>query len=149
MNIRELSAAECRHLVERNRLARLACSLDGQPYVVPISCVYDAHLLYAFTMPGRKLDILRANPRAALLFEELGDGTGWTTVIAEGSFEELIDRPGHENLRGHAWSLLSQHANWWEPGAIKPAKPAPGDQTAHVFFRVHVDRMSGREAVEA
>ena len=148
MIIRELSATECRHMVETNRLARLACSEGGQPYVVPIFYAYADACAYAFTMPGRKLDVMRANPHVAILVEETGEGRGWRSVVAEGHFEELPDRIGHKRFRDRAWSLLSQHVNWWEPGALKPVVPALDDHSPHVFFRIHIDRMTGREAVD-
>ena len=38
--------------------------------------------------------------------------------------EELPDVIGHKRERERAWSLLSRHANWWEPGGLKPLAPA-------------------------
>jgi nitroimidazol reductase NimA-like FMN-containing flavoprotein (pyridoxamine 5'-phosphate oxidase superfamily) len=148
MIVRELSAAQCFHLVDSSRLARLACSDGSQPYVISIFYAYGDSCAYAFTMPGRKLDLMRANPRVALLVEESGHGRGWRSVVAEGRFEELPDRIGHKRLRDRAWTLLSRHVDWWEPGALKPVAPAPADHSPHVFFRIHVERMTGREAID-
>jgi uncharacterized protein len=148
MIIRELSATQCSHIIEANRLARLACCDAGQPYIVPIFYAHADSCAYAFTMPGRKLDLMHANPRVALLVEETGTGRGWRSVVAEGRFEELPDRIGHKRLRDRAWTLLSRHVDWWEPGTLKPAAPARADHSPHVFFRIHVERMTGREAVE-
>lgn len=77
-----------------------------------------------------------------------GAARSWKSVIAVEHFEELPDRIGFKRERDHAWSLLSQHANWWEPGALKPVSSPLGDHSPHVFFRIHTDRMSGRESVE-
>lgn len=148
MIIRELSAVECTGLIEAHRVARLACSHGDQPYVVPIYYAFADSRAYAFSMPGRKLEMMRANPHVALLVEEATAGRGWKSVVAEGNFQELPDRMGHKALRERAWSLLSQHANWWEPGALKPVVPPIGDHYPHVYFCIHVERMTGREAVE-
>ena len=43
---------------------------------------------------------------------------------SSGTFEELPNRMGWKHQREHAWSLLEQHANWWEPGSLKPI-PGP------------------------
>lgn len=60
MLIRTLSVLECTRLLGANRVARLACAKDGQPYVVPLHYAYsDAHL-YAFSMPGKKIEWMRA-----------------------------------------------------------------------------------------
>jgi len=61
----------------------------------------------------------------------------------------LPDRIGFKRERDRAWSLLSQHANWWEPGALKPVLPALSESSPHVFFRIRIERLSGREAVDA
>lgn len=148
MIIRELSTAQCTVLISANRLARLACARDNQPYVVPFFYAFADSHAYAFTMPGKKLEIMRSNPSVALLVEEHGSGRGWKSVIAEGRFEELPDRIGFKRERDHAWSLLSKHTDWWEPGALKPVLPPLAYHSSHVFFRVLVERMSGREAVE-
>jgi len=72
MIIRELSLPQCTTLISENRLARLACSSVNQPYLVPIFYAYDDRSTYSFTMPGRKLDMMRSNPQVALLVEEAG-----------------------------------------------------------------------------
>ena len=148
MIIRELSAAQCNAIVTENRLARLACALDNQPYLVPIFYAYADGFAYAFTMPGRKLETMRANTSVALLVEQEGESRGWQSVVAEGRFEELPDRIGHKLQRDRAWSLLSKHVDWWEPGALKPVLQAVADHSPHVFFRIHVERMSGRGALK-
>ncbi|TIM45942.1 MAG: pyridoxamine 5'-phosphate oxidase family protein [Mesorhizobium sp.] len=148
MIIRQLSLAQCTALISENRLARLACSSGNQPYLVPIYYAYDDRCTYSFTMPGRKLDTMRGNPQVALLVEEKGEARSCKSVVAEGRFEELPDRIDIKRERDRAWSLLSQHANWWEPGALKPVVAPLVDHASHVFFRIHVERMSGREAHE-
>jgi nitroimidazol reductase NimA-like FMN-containing flavoprotein (pyridoxamine 5'-phosphate oxidase superfamily) len=148
MIIRELSQPQCTALISENRLARLACARDHQPYLVPVFYAYEDECAYCFTMQGRKLDTMRANPNVALLVEEEGAARSWKSVVAEGRFEELPDRIGFKRERDRAWSLLSQHANWWEPGALKPVLPPLAGHASHVFFRIRVERMSGREALE-
>ncbi|MBS3650226.1 pyridoxamine 5'-phosphate oxidase family protein [Pseudaminobacter sp. 19-2017] len=148
MWVRSLSSPECRKLLEANRLGRLACSSDGRPYLVPIYYAYGGNYLYAFSLPGRKIEYLRANPAVAMLVELSGPGRAWQSVLVEGRFEELRDRIGYKVEREHAWSLLSQHANWWEPGALKPDAQPVSNQSPHVFFRISIDQLSGREAKE-
>jgi len=148
MIVRELTTGECTALISANRFARLACAHDNRPYLVPIFYAFAGTFAYAFTMPGRKLDMMRANPNVALLVEEQGQGHRWKCMIAEGRFEELPDRNGFKRDRDLAWSLLSRCVNWWEPGALKPVTASLSDHSPHVFFRIDVEHMSGREAVE-
>ena len=111
---------------------------------MPIFYAYDDRCTYSFTMPGRKLDMMRSNPQVALLVEEIGEARSWKSVVAEGRFEELPDRIGFKRERDRAWSLLSQHANWWEPGALKPVLTPLAERSSHVFFRIHVEQTSGQ-----
>jgi len=141
-----MSEADCRRFLEEHRLARLCCALDDRPYAVPIHYAFRNHFIYSFSMPGRKIEAMRKNPRVALLVDELGSNRGWKSVVAEGTYEELPDRIGSKIERDHAWSLLSQHANWWEPGALKPERVVPSGDTDHIFYRISIDTMSGREA---
>lgn len=148
MQVRTLDRSECVRLLSTSRVGRLACSLDGQPYVVPIHFAYADNSLYGFSMLGRKIDYMRSNPKVSMLIEEHGPGREWKSVVIDGRFEELPDRIGHKRDRDHAWSLLSRHAAWWEPGSLKPVIPPVSDHANHVFFRIVIDRVSGREAKE-
>lgn len=147
MHIKAMNEAECLDFLSSNRLARLACSLDDRPYLIPIHYAFRNHFLYSFSMPGRKIETMRTNPHVALLVEEFSENRQWKSVIAEGRFEELPDRIGSKIERDHAWSLLSQHANWWEPGALKPEAAVPATEAHHIFFRISIDSLSGREGI--
>jgi len=89
---------------------------------------------------------MRSNPLVAVLVEQRGKGQEWRSVLAEGRYEELADRIGYKRQRDYAWSLLSKHANWWEPGALKPESPVASEDQNHVFFRIIIEQLSGREA---
>ncbi|WP_163268926.1 pyridoxamine 5'-phosphate oxidase family protein [Chelativorans alearense] len=144
MIIRNLTEAECAEALTENRLGRLACARDGQPYVVPVYYAYADRHLYAFSLPGRKIDFMRVNPLVSVLVESAQQG-GWRSVVVDGRYEELPDEIGHKRERDHAWALLSRHADWWEPGSLKPILPV-SIHAEEIFFRIAIDRMSGREA---
>lgn len=148
MLVRSLSTLECTNVLTANRLGRLACASNGQPYIVPIYFAYAENHLYAFSMPGKKIEWMRANPRVSVIVEEHAQGREWKSVIVDGRYEELPDRIGCKVQRDHAWALLSKHVDWWEPGALKPVAPPVADHSDHVFFRIVVDQLSGREAKE-
>ncbi|TPL94519.1 pyridoxamine 5'-phosphate oxidase family protein [Mesorhizobium sp. B2-3-11] len=148
MLIRILSVLECTKFLTANRVGHLACAKDGHPYLVPIYYAHADNHLYAFSMPGKKIEWMRANPLVSVQVGEQGEGRRWKSVVVEGRFEELPDRIGHKLERDHAWAMLSKHSNWWEPGALKPVMPLVSDSAPHVFFRLLVQQVSGREAVE-
>lgn len=144
MWLRSLTTAECVSILASNRLAYLACAKADIPYVVPLYYAYADDQIFAFSAPGKKIEIMRANPLVSFVVEDHLSKREWRSVVSGGRYEELPDRIGHKRERDHAWSLLSKHANWWEPGALKPipsASSVPG-----IFFRIHITEMSGREA---
>jgi uncharacterized protein len=147
MLILSLGKPECSKVLAGNRLGRLACTQGGRPYVVPMYFAFEGYCLYAFSMPGKKIDWMRANPMVSVLIEEPGRGREWKSAVVDGTYEELPERIQRE----HAWALLSEHSNWWEPGALKPVTPLTppiADHSDHVFFRIRIGQLSGREAKE-
>jgi uncharacterized protein len=148
MWIRNLSTAECHEVLAGHRYGHLACSQNERPYVVPIYYAYADKAIYAFSMLGKKVGWMRANPFVAVLVEQRDKGRDWKSVIADGRYEELPERIGYKRQRDYAWSQLSKHANWWEPGTLKPDTPPASNDLQYVFFRILIEQVSGREAKE-
>ncbi len=148
MIIREMTHDECTDVLAASRLARLACERDGQPYLVPIHYAFAAGFLYSFSLPGQKIDWMRSNPKVCVQVDRFGEHRDWRSVLVYGSFEELPDRIGWKRERDHAWSLLEKHANWWEPGALKPIPEPTGGTSSHLFYRIKAERMTGRHALD-
>lgn len=146
MMIREMTHNECIAMIAGQRLARLACAGNGVPYVVPVCYAYSGNRLYAFTMPGRKLDMLRANPRACLLVDALETKQRWKSVVVDAVFHELPDSDELHHERLKAWSLLAEDFDWWEPGALRPRQQPTVAMSPHVFFELEIITVSGREA---
>src|SRR6266480_7246051 len=89
--ITRLSQEEARALLTVSRIGRLGCVHEGGPYVVPINYVLDGESIYVHSLPGRKLEALRANPRACLQVDEVIDPYHWRSAIAFGAYEEVTD----------------------------------------------------------
>ena len=66
MEVHEMSAEECKAVLEHASLGRLGCSCENQPYVVPIHFAYDSRYLYVFTTFGQKVKWMRANPKVCV-----------------------------------------------------------------------------------
>lgn len=147
MKLRQLELRACIAVLERNRLGHLACTSDGLPYIVPLHYAWAQNYLYAFSMPGRKIDALRHNAGAAMLIEEIDTPQRWRSVLVRGSFEELPDQIGFKRQRDHAWQLLSRHNSWWEPGSYKPEATGPVPGAQPIFFRITADEITGRESL--
>jgi nitroimidazol reductase NimA-like FMN-containing flavoprotein (pyridoxamine 5'-phosphate oxidase superfamily) len=146
MLVREMTRKECADLLSECHLARLACAKDGQPYIVPISIAFASGHLYSFSMPGQKIDWMRANSRVCVEVDKAGERREWRSVIVSGVYEELPDIPKCAGERARAWSLLSRRANWWEPGGLKPEPLPLVCESHHLFYRIRIDGMTGRQA---
>ena len=57
-------------IIRRSTVCRLGMSDDGQPYVIPMSFGYQDGAVYFHCTPeGRKIEILRKNPRVCIEFD--------------------------------------------------------------------------------
>jgi uncharacterized protein len=141
--IHELTADECRAILSRSRLARLACSHHDQPYIVPVFAEFDDDYLYSFATVGQKIEWMRSNPKVCVQVDDVEDVGHWTSVVAFGRYEELTDAAQHRAGRERARELLESRREFWFPAA---AKLASGEHAFPVVFRIKIDRLSGRRA---
>jgi hypothetical protein len=86
-----LHPGEVEDVLHAHHIGRLACVVDGRPYVVPITYAYAGGAVYGHTLPGRKLSALRAEPRLCFEVDAPWDEPTWCSVVAEGIYEELRD----------------------------------------------------------
>src|ERR687889_710140 len=94
--IHELSAEGIEALLRTAIVGRIACrghglTGDGRPYLVPLAYGYDGDAVYAHSGPGRKLELMRSEPRITFEVDEAEASDRWRSVIAEGTFEEIDD----------------------------------------------------------
>jgi uncharacterized protein len=144
MNIQEISYQDCITLIKKQWLARLACANGNIPYVVPVQYACADERLYVFTLPGKKLDIMRRNPNVCLQIDQIKSRQSWKSVVIDARFIDLdVDECREE--KHQAWSLLARHMDWWEPGALKPpSRLADAASKTHIFFALDIVDVSGR-----
>ena len=143
MLIERMSDRDCRELLARTNIARLACSLNNQPYIVPIHVDYHDGFVYGFSTIGQKIAWMRANPLVCLEVDALTTRHDWESLIVFGEYEELTDIPEFAHARSDAESLFRRHPNWWEPATV----PLAGHKASSpILFRILIRRMTGRRA---
>ncbi len=141
MVIEEMTDRECRAMLARAHLARLACALNNQPYIVPIRVDFHDAFLYGFATLGQKIEWMRENPLVCLEIDEVKTHTQWASVVVFGRYEELPDTPRYEYDRSVAEQLFQKHPVWWEPASV----PLAGhQQCSRILFRILIIRMTGR-----
>jgi len=145
MLIHELTRQASLDVLARTHLGRLACSQRMQPYVVPFHFAYQNNCLYSFSMPGQKIDWMRANPLVCVEADQMRREQ-WTTVVVFGRYEELSDTPEMRSERARALEVLRQRAVWWEPGSVKITQGGTPPALVPIFYRINIVQITGRHA---
>jgi nitroimidazol reductase NimA-like FMN-containing flavoprotein (pyridoxamine 5'-phosphate oxidase superfamily) len=111
--------AECERMITASPVGVLVMCSSLEPYAVPMNHAYSAGTLYFHCAPtGRKLDMIRANPRVCYVVNRdfgepgaLADSRkchgNWESVIAQGR-ARVIDDP--EELRS-AFLMFGRYFN--------------------------------------
>ena len=135
MSIGKIGKTDALAILREGTLGRLGCIAAGWPYVVPVNYYFDGENIYIHTLPGKKLDALRANPRVCLQVDEIKDPYNWRSVIAYGTFEEILSEETQENVLTKLYSRLP-HMTPVESRLVKGSK-------GNVVFRVKVEEAPG------
>jgi len=147
MFIRELGREECQKLLEQTGFGRLACVRDGEPYIVPLFFASSPSCLYGFSTLGQKIDWMRSNPRVCIEVDEVRGPCEWTSVILRGRYEEFSDTPDHAAERLQAQSKLEHvRSLWWQTGLASVQTRARFDRDITIFYRIHIQEITGRRA---
>jgi nitroimidazol reductase NimA-like FMN-containing flavoprotein (pyridoxamine 5'-phosphate oxidase superfamily) len=87
----ELNEKQIEALLKRQVTGRIGCTEAGVPYIVPVNYVYDGKQILSHSTPGKKIDMMRKNPRVCFQVDEIANIFNWQSVIAWGRFEEIND----------------------------------------------------------
>ena len=119
-----LDRHEIDDFLERELVGRIGCHADGVTYVVPIIYAYDGVAFHAHTIEGRKLRMMRTNPRVCFEVDSYDDetGEGWSVLVL-----------------GRATVLQTGHES---PGLPSLDAPFDGERTHYV--RLHCELVTGR-----
>jgi nitroimidazol reductase NimA-like FMN-containing flavoprotein (pyridoxamine 5'-phosphate oxidase superfamily) len=134
--ITRLSQEEARALLTASSVGRLGCVYEGGPYVVPINYVLDGESIYVHSLPGRKLEALRANPRACLQVDHVTDSFHWRSAIAFGAYNEVTNPTERDRA---VRALYARFPN------LTPVESVPvhDGQSSVVIFRIRIDEVTG------
>ena len=147
MRVEELKINECRDVLEKTNLGRIACESNGQPYIVPFNFAFDRkEYLYAFSTVGQKIEWMRKNPLVCVEVEVIKSQEEWTTLVINGRYEELPDIPEWADQRIYAHELLSRRPMWWQPAYVAETCRGKMDENP-VYYRIHIEKITGHRAV--
>jgi nitroimidazol reductase NimA-like FMN-containing flavoprotein (pyridoxamine 5'-phosphate oxidase superfamily) len=146
MRITAISLQECSELLKRVSIGRLACSLDNQPYVVPVAFSYEPEWIYIFSTLGKKIKWMRQNPKVCLQADEIGNRSNWLSVVVTGTYVELRE-PQYIAEREHAMEQLAQYSEWWRNPLVERREQTSDLSIEPVFFRIDIGSMTGLRGI--
>ena len=139
----QLSHLEIDQLLYSEQLGRIGCHAEGVTYVVPVSYAYDGSYVYALSAEGRKVRMMRENPRVCFEVEHVERWYHWQTAILWGTFEELNGddaEQAYQLLHSRLTPLIEFESR---AGSDRPKPPGvAADQ--FVLYRIKVEERSGR-----
>ncbi len=132
-----LSNEAARHLFHEARVVRLGCSVNGEPYVVPINCHLEGDYLYSHSLYGLKISGLRENPRACVQVDEIESDLRWKSAMAFGKFEEVTKSSERADIQTkllHKFPMLTP---------VESAIAIDGSSQEVIVFKIRIERLTG------
>src|SRR5262249_1606418 len=142
MRIVEISQGECKELLNRASVGRLACALENQPYIVPVCFAYEPEHFYVFSTLGQKIKWMRPNPNVCLQTDEIKERSNWISGIGNGTYLELREAQ-YTAERAHARERLAEVSEWWRMPLAERREHTSDLSIEPVFFRIDIASMSG------
>jgi uncharacterized protein len=138
---RSLSTDECRALLARHHVGRLAYAYKQRVDIEPLHYVMDGEWIYLRTAHGSKLAMLEHSPWVALEVDEVRSLFEWESVVIHGSVQVLDAGDGPDAAA--RWEHAVETFRRLVPNAF-----ATGDPTPHrdLMLRVHLSHLEGRAA---
>ena len=135
-----LDDAECRALLARHRVGRIAYALHDHVDIEPLHYVFDGEWIFGRTSMGTKLSTLVHRPWCAFKVDEVHAMFDWTSVVVKGSFHLLDPESGSPDAYRRALVLLS---------ALLPETFSADDPVPHrtIVFGIYAQEITGRAAL--
>ncbi len=122
----------------------LGASADGQPYVVPVHYAFDKPDIYVYTTEGKKVEIIRENPKVCLQLEDVKDNENWRSVVVLGTAEQVTDNA----VRETAVALIAKVNPTLTPAVSIRWMDSWVRENIEVILKITPTQMTGRASVE-
>lgn len=136
---RVLSADECKNLLDRHNVGRIAFSFHDRVDIQPIHYVFGDGALYCRTSPGGKLTTIAHNRWVAFEVDEIRDVFNWQSVVVHGTFDEIEDEGTPERI-----SLFKRAVDLMKTVVPLTFEESDPVEFRTVLFRIVVREVTGR-----
>ncbi|HEX5966591.1 MAG TPA: pyridoxamine 5'-phosphate oxidase family protein [Pyrinomonadaceae bacterium] len=118
------------------KVARLGCIVNGEPYVVPITCLLQDNYLYSHSLHGLKIAALRENPSACVQVDEIDSALSWRSAIAFGKYEEITNPDERSEFLNKLFKMFPMLT------PVESTIAIDGLAQAVIVFRIRIDRLT-------
>jgi nitroimidazol reductase NimA-like FMN-containing flavoprotein (pyridoxamine 5'-phosphate oxidase superfamily) len=136
-----LNRADCRRVLARNHLGRLAFMNGARVDIQPIGYVLKGAWMYARSAYGTKIESLARHPFVAIAVDEVDGPFDWRSVVVQGTIYELPAQGSPVERRARRRAVAAIKAAM--PGAFTGHDPVPERQ---IVYGLHIDTLNGRMA---
>jgi len=84
-----LSVTAAKEMLQRNIVGRIGCTDGKRTYVVPVQYAFDGKDIFAHSVEGMKIHMMRKNPAVCFEVDDIQNLHNWKSVIAWGIYQEL------------------------------------------------------------
>ncbi len=134
--LKTLSNDDARNLFKTAKVARLGCIVNGEPYVVPITCLLQNNYLYSHSLNGMKITALRENPRACVQVDEIDSELSWRSAIVFGKYEEVTNPDERAEILNKLFKLFPMLT------PVESTIALDGLAQEVIVFRIRIDRLT-------
>lgn len=134
--LKTLSNDDARNLFKTAKVARLGCIVNGEPYVVPITCLLQNNYLFSHSLNGTKITALRENPRACVQVDEIDSELSWRSAIAFGKYEEVTNPDERADILNKLFRLFPMLT------PVESTIALDGLAQEVIVFRIRIDRLT-------
>lgn len=143
----KLDQKEIDDLLGRQIIGRLGCHTRGLTYVVPVNYVYKNGTIYAHSGPGKKIEMMRKNPKVCFEVDEIESTFRWKSVIAWGRFEQITEISEKEQVMQlliHRIMPYADHPSAHPSHGITPNDYDIGTNIDLIIYKIVLSQMTGR-----
>lgn len=142
-----LTESECKDFLKNELIGRIGCSVGEEAYVIPINYLFDGRNIIAHSQEGRKIEMMRKNPKVCFEVDNMRSLQNWKSVIAWGKYEEVTDDNEkwdalHDFVNRMMYFKISETAH---PPEMSPARMHPrSGKIKTVVYKIVLEKLTGR-----
>jgi nitroimidazol reductase NimA-like FMN-containing flavoprotein (pyridoxamine 5'-phosphate oxidase superfamily) len=136
-----LTDRECRELLSRNHVGRLAFVNAGRVDIEPVSYVAAAPWIFLRSAHGSKANALAHTPYVAFEVDEAKSAFDWRSVVVRGTIYLLAD--AGSDVDRASYDKAVEALRLVQRRAFRDGDPTPSRDTV---YGLHIDLLTGRSA---